>query len=269
MIFVTVCTKDRRAVLANARVHDVLLAAWANARDWRVGRYVIMPDHVHFFCAPGRLDYPALSKWMAYWKSLVARKEKGFGALAESEGPGGTSPSRKRESGKCGPGGTGPSRRKESDECGRGGTGPSRRKESDECGPGGTGPSMGNYGPALVWQRDFWDRQLRSGESYGEKWHMYAPIRSGRVWLIFPGIGPIKGKCANCGGMMHDGRGQGRTRPAKGRKCGRRGRRPSRGECGRRGRRPSRGGNRDAVEGVPPGRPDGRTAKLGAGRGIR
>ena len=66
LVFVTVCTKDRRAVLANPHVHEALLAAWATARDWRVGCYVIMPDHVHFFCAPGRRDYPALSKWMAY-----------------------------------------------------------------------------------------------------------------------------------------------------------------------------------------------------------
>ena len=133
LMFVTVCTKDRRAVLANPRVHEALLATWASARDWRVGRYVIMPDHVHFFCAPGRHDYPALSKWMAYWKSLVVRKEKGFGPLAIPHGP------------------------------------------------GGTGPSMGKYGPALVWQRDYWDRQLRSGESYSEKWAYVRanPVRAG------------------------------------------------------------------------------------------
>ena len=31
-----------------------------------------------------------------------------------------------------------------------------------------------------VWQRDFWDRQLRSGESYSEKWAYTAanPVRA-------------------------------------------------------------------------------------------
>ena len=159
LMFVTVCTKDRRPVLANPHVHAVLLAAWANACDWRVGRYVIMPDHVHFFCAPGRLDYPALSKWMAYWKSLVVRKEKGFGPLAGPHGPGGTEPSKDIVSGET------------------------AFTPSGSEGPGRTGPSMGKYGPALVWQRDFWDRQLRSGESCGEKWAYVRanPVRAGLV----------------------------------------------------------------------------------------
>ena len=187
LMFVTVCTKDRRAVLANPRVHEALLATWASARDWRVGRYVIMPDHVHFFCAPGRHDYPALSKWMAYWKSLVVRKEKGFGPLAIPHGPGGTGPSKGADSN--GPGGTGPSTdvvfggtaSTPSGSEGPGGTGPS--KGADSHGPGGTGPSMGKYGPALVWQRDYWDRQLRSGESYSEKWAYVRanPVRAGLV----------------------------------------------------------------------------------------
>lgn len=147
LVFVTVCTKDRRAVLANPHVHEALLAAWATARDWRVGCYVIMPDHVHFFCAPGRRDYPALSKWMAYWKSLVVRMGKGFGPLGGSHGPGGTGPSTDVVFG----------------------------------GPAST-PSVPSAS-ALVWQRDYWDRQLRSGESYSEKWAYVRanPVRAGLV----------------------------------------------------------------------------------------
>lgn len=34
-----------------------------------------------------------------------------------------------------------------------------------------------------VWQRDFWDTQLRKGESYTEKWHYVVnnPVRAGLV----------------------------------------------------------------------------------------
>jgi REP element-mobilizing transposase RayT len=49
-----------------------ILDAWRKANAWIVGRYVIMPDHVHLFCAPVRADVP-LGKWIKYWKSLVTR----------------------------------------------------------------------------------------------------------------------------------------------------------------------------------------------------
>ena len=34
-----------------------------------------------------------------------------------------------------------------------------------------------------IWQRDFWDTQLRKDESYGEKWHYVIenPVRAGLV----------------------------------------------------------------------------------------
>lgn len=50
--FVTVCTQDRRPLLANPAAHALLIAAWKSATWYHVGRYVIMPDHVHLFCAP-------------------------------------------------------------------------------------------------------------------------------------------------------------------------------------------------------------------------
>jgi hypothetical protein len=34
---------------------EILVKEWQTARPrhgWVVGRYAIMPDHVHFFCAP-------------------------------------------------------------------------------------------------------------------------------------------------------------------------------------------------------------------------
>jgi len=115
LIYVTACTKRRRPILASSLGHEAILGAWSAASKWLVGRYVVMPDHVHLFCAPNAIEAPSLEKWMKYWKSRA------------------TSNMRK---------------------------------------PGGT-----------VWQRDHWDRQLRSGESYDDKWEYVRsnPVRHGLV----------------------------------------------------------------------------------------
>lgn len=42
--------------------------------QWVVGRYVIMPDHIHLFYAPAVYEYPTLTNWGKYWKTLVSRK---------------------------------------------------------------------------------------------------------------------------------------------------------------------------------------------------
>jgi len=71
--FVTVCTQGRRPLLSNPAAHSTLLAAWEAATWYRVGRYVIMPDHIHLFCAPGTHPPESLTKWIALWKSHAAR----------------------------------------------------------------------------------------------------------------------------------------------------------------------------------------------------
>ncbi|MCX7914880.1 MAG: hypothetical protein N3A53_01065, partial [Verrucomicrobiae bacterium] len=55
-------------------------------------------------------------------------------------------------------------------------------------GAGGTTPSIGAGGtapssPREIWQRDFWDTQLRRGESYSAKWEYVRqnPMRAGLV----------------------------------------------------------------------------------------
>src|SRR5437763_7242537 len=55
IIFVTVCTAQRRKILASPRTQEVLVDAWQFANKWLVGRFVIMPDHLHFFYAPNDL----------------------------------------------------------------------------------------------------------------------------------------------------------------------------------------------------------------------
>ena len=72
IIFLTVCVADRKPVLATPVMHRHLHASWQKSGRWLVGRYVIMPDHVHLFCSPGTMPPVSLSVWVAYWKRLVA-----------------------------------------------------------------------------------------------------------------------------------------------------------------------------------------------------
>jgi REP element-mobilizing transposase RayT len=116
LIFLTVCTEKRKPILARDDVHKLLLASWLDADEWHVGRYVVMPDHVHLFWAPNTLPPVALEKWVQFWKSLTSRAWP-----RPAEQP--------------------------------------------------------------VWQKSFWDTQLRRGESYESKWEYVRqnPVRHGLV----------------------------------------------------------------------------------------
>jgi len=76
--FVTTCNQKRIPLLATNESASILRAEWAAAlsrHGWLVGRYVIMPDHVHFFCAekPGGATRP-LSVFMNKWKEWTAKR---------------------------------------------------------------------------------------------------------------------------------------------------------------------------------------------------
>ena len=73
IIFLTVCTQGRKSVLANERVHRVLVDSWASTSQWKVGRYVVMPDHIHLFCSPSGKESESVISWTAYWKRLVSQ----------------------------------------------------------------------------------------------------------------------------------------------------------------------------------------------------
>jgi putative transposase len=76
IVFLSACTYRRRPVLHNDIAHDVLLKIWARsaeANGWFVGRYILMPDHVHFFARAAR-DATLLADWVKLWKSLSARR---------------------------------------------------------------------------------------------------------------------------------------------------------------------------------------------------
>jgi len=50
--FVTMCVKDRRSVLANARVFEAIKTTIEQLRKRRVLAGVIMPDHAHWIVSP-------------------------------------------------------------------------------------------------------------------------------------------------------------------------------------------------------------------------
>jgi REP element-mobilizing transposase RayT len=113
IVFLTVCSHDRRPLFDKSDIHELMKSVWGAASAWHVGRYVLMPDHIHLFCAPNGLDAPPLARWVQFWKSAASRRWP-------------------------------------------------RTEEQP------------------VWQKSFWDTQLRRGESYGEKWEYVRrnPVRS-------------------------------------------------------------------------------------------
>jgi putative transposase len=114
--FVTVCVDKRRSLLANPEIVELLLDCWSKANRWLVGRWMVMPDHLHLFCAPASFPSTPLKLWMQFWRNESTRRWP-----HPAEKP--------------------------------------------------------------IWQRDFFDRQLRSGESYHQKW-LYLwenPIKEGLI----------------------------------------------------------------------------------------
>jgi putative transposase len=75
IVFLTVCTKDRQPWLACDRVHETLVQTWQRATSWLVGRYVVMPDHIHAFVSPNVNALP-LENWVTYWKSQFSKTHK-------------------------------------------------------------------------------------------------------------------------------------------------------------------------------------------------
>ncbi len=75
IVFLTICTKDRQPWLAKPEIHDLFRSIWENAAAWLVGKYVIMPDHIHTFVAPGQMALP-LDNWVRYCKSQFSKKHQ-------------------------------------------------------------------------------------------------------------------------------------------------------------------------------------------------
>jgi putative transposase len=65
IVFLTVCTEDRKPSLADPAAHEHLRGAWQSAQAWLVGYYLLMPVHLHLFCAPHDLSF-TLEKWVTF-----------------------------------------------------------------------------------------------------------------------------------------------------------------------------------------------------------
>ena len=72
VVLVRVGSRERRRWLACDEVHQALVEAWKSATAWRTGKYVVMPDHIHFFAAHTGSNIE-LEDWVAYWKGQVTR----------------------------------------------------------------------------------------------------------------------------------------------------------------------------------------------------
>jgi putative transposase len=74
--FLTACTIRRKKILACPAAASVLSESWLAAggvHGWVVGRYVIMPDHVHFFARP-HADAKPLASFVRDWKKWTTRQ---------------------------------------------------------------------------------------------------------------------------------------------------------------------------------------------------
>ena len=73
IVFVTACTRRRERWLADEGHHRLLRDVWLETDAWMVGRYVLMPDHLHLFAAPRDGTHP-LEAWVRLWKSRFSKR---------------------------------------------------------------------------------------------------------------------------------------------------------------------------------------------------
>ena len=72
IIYLTVCSKNRKCIFAFDDSAAVIVDGWQSANSWLVCRYVIMPDHIHLFCAPNMFPVTPLKQWIKYWQALAS-----------------------------------------------------------------------------------------------------------------------------------------------------------------------------------------------------
>jgi REP element-mobilizing transposase RayT len=75
IVFLSVCTRDRRSWLASHATHTLIRNVWLQSGSWLTGRYVVMPDHLHLFASPSA-EAMEFDMWVRYWKSLVTKRLK-------------------------------------------------------------------------------------------------------------------------------------------------------------------------------------------------
>jgi REP element-mobilizing transposase RayT len=73
IVHLIVCSKERKPIFASTEPTKIIVDAWPEAVSWLVGRYMIMPDHIHLFCAPATLPTEPLKQWVRYWKNIASK----------------------------------------------------------------------------------------------------------------------------------------------------------------------------------------------------
>jgi putative transposase len=82
-VFLTVCTEKREPWLAQASVQQSLHQIWElKATVWLVSDYLLLPDHLHLFCAP-RDERFTIERWIAFWKDRLAKTFRDTGTFQE------------------------------------------------------------------------------------------------------------------------------------------------------------------------------------------
>lgn len=73
VVFVTLCANKGSPSFAHNLVHESLKISAEKFQDWKIGQYVIMPDHMHFFCAPSPSRISSLEGWIRTIKRWTSR----------------------------------------------------------------------------------------------------------------------------------------------------------------------------------------------------
>ena len=77
ILWCTVNANDRSLPwLAQSDVMHALHGVWSgHEHAWLVGEYLLMPDHLHFFCCPRSIsEGVTVEKWTGYWKDRFAKR---------------------------------------------------------------------------------------------------------------------------------------------------------------------------------------------------
>jgi putative transposase len=78
-VYLTVCTRNRERWLADSNIQQALHHIWENsATTWLVSDYLLMPDHLHLFCAPRDLKF-TIEAWIRFWKQRLAKTQPDAG----------------------------------------------------------------------------------------------------------------------------------------------------------------------------------------------
>jgi REP element-mobilizing transposase RayT len=207
ILFVTIGTMPRVPVFANHAFHDAFMLACGDADAWLVGKYVVMPDHIHLFCAPATFPRIAIKRWSGYLKERITKRlkkmhlegEAVLSRMTKSGSPQVRPPSAENWLERNLEGEAVLSR-----EQGTSMNRASDRRNGQVCSthahlrPRGSAPDFAEASsgrqprpPDAVtkpsrtwkWQSDCWDTQIRSGTHYHEKWE-YVRLNPVRKELV-------------------------------------------------------------------------------------